>query len=280
MDRQRGGVVIAEEPEPGAGPSKGRQPRGHPGKVRKLTRGWLRRLGLVVHAWPATRFNATEDALMLLHRNGFDPEVVIDVGANRGRWTSMARRIFPDAAYHLIEPQHGCQPFLKDVAAASSRIHVHATAVTRPGISSVTMVGGGDDQAGTGNFIPTRAESASTSNHPTPYPSTTLDSLFSRLVSTRALLKLDVEGHELSALEGARALLPRVEVIVAEFWMFKIDGEEMATFTGLVAWLDQAGFVLYDFGALNGRRSDNRLQSGDAIFVRRDSPLIANSSWS
>ena len=36
--------------------------------------------------------------------------------------------------------------------------------------------------------------------------------------------------------------------------------------------------VLYDFGALQGRRSDNRLMSGDAIFVRRDSPLVGNSS--
>ena len=247
--------------------------------MRELGRRLLKRFGLVLHAWPATRFNATEDALVLLRRNGFDPDIVIDVGANRGQWTSMARRIFADAAYHLVEPKHGCQTSLKEIAEASSRIHVHATAVTRPGVPSVTMVGGGNDQAGTGNFIPTRAESA-VSNHPTRYPSTTLDALFSTLPTSRVLLKLDVEGHELSVLEGARALLPHVEVIVSEFWMFKIDGEEMATFTGLVAWLDRAGFVLYDFGALNGRHSDNRLQSGDAIFVRGDSQLIARSSWS
>jgi len=246
--------------------------------VRTLVKRCLRRLGLVVQRWPATRFSATDAALALLRRNGFQPDVVIDVGANRGQWTSMARETFPDAVYHLVEPQHGCLPLLKRMAEESPRIHVHATALTRPGVPTVVMVGGGDDQAGTGNFIPTRAASPAADN-PTSYPSTTLDALFGNLTASRLLLKLDVEGHELAVLEGARALLQRVEVLVSEFWMFRIDGEAMATLPELVAALERAGFVLYDIGALHGRRSDERLMSGDAIFVRRDSPLVASSSW-
>lgn len=192
----------------------------------------------------------------------------------------MAREIFPDAIYHLVEPQHGCLPMLKQMADASSRIHVHATAVTRPGMPNVIMVGGGADKAGTGNFIPTRRASAAGDDQAS-YPSTKLDALFCTLPSAPRglLLKLDVEGHELAVLEGARTLLPHVEVLVSEFWMFGIDGEAMATLPELVATLHQAGFILYDIGALHGRRSDGRLTSGDAIFVRRDSPLVANSSW-
>ncbi len=252
-----------------------------PRHARALLKRWIHRLGLVVQRWPATRFDATDDALVLLRRAGFQPDVVIDVGANRGQWTSMARETFPDATYHLVEPQHGCQPFLKQVAGCSPRIHIHAAAVTHPGVSTVVMVGGGDDQAGTGNFIPTRPPAPSETDpyHPTSYASTTLDALFSNLKPAHLLLKLDVEGHELAVLEGARELLRQTEVVVAEFWMFRIAGEEMATFAELIASLESAGFALYDFGALHGRRSDNRLKSGDAIFVRSESPLVANSSW-
>jgi len=246
--------------------------------VRTLVKHWLHRLGLVVQRWPATRFNATDAALALLRRNGFQPDVVVDVGANRGQWTSMAREAFPDAIYHLVEPQDGCLPALKRLSAGSPDIHVHATAVTRPGVRTVVMIGGGDDHAGTGNFIPTRTIAAAAHN-PTSYPSTTLDALFADLTSSRLLLKIDVEGHELAVLEGARALLQRVEVIVSEFWMYRSDEQEMATLPELLKTLQQAGFVLYDFGALHGRRSDDRLMSGDAIFVRDDSPLVANSSW-
>ena len=246
--------------------------------MRAFVKHWLHRLGLVVQRWPPTRFNATDAALTLLRRNGFQPDVVIDVGANRGQWTSMARETFPDAIYHLVEPQDGCLPALKRLAADYPHIHVHATAVTRPGVRTVVMIGGGDDHTGTGNFIPTRAI-ATAAHNPTPYPSTTLDALFADLPSSRLLLKIDVEGHELAVLEGAHALLRRVEVIVSEFWMFRSDEQEMATLPELQTLLQQAGFVLYDFGALHGRRSDNRLRSGDAIFVRRNSPLLANSSW-
>ncbi|HXD15611.1 MAG TPA: FkbM family methyltransferase [Vicinamibacterales bacterium] len=259
---------------------KDRLREGESTSARRVVKRWLRRLGLVAQRWPATRFSATDAALALLCRNGFRPDVVIDVGANRGQWTSMARETFPDAVYHLVEPQHGCLPMLKQMAARSPRIHVHATAVTRPNVPTVMMVGGGDDKTGTGNFIPTRAASAAGDN-PMSYPSTTLDALFGNLrpPASRLLLKLDVEGHELAVLEGARALLRDVEVLVSEFWMFRIDGETMATLPELMATLEDAGFILYDIGALQGRRSDNRLTSGDAIFVRRDSPLVTNSSW-
>ena len=101
--------------------------------------------------------------------------------------------IFPDAVYHLVEPQHGCLPLLKQMAERSPRIHVHATALTWPGVPAVVMVGGGDDQTATGNFIPTRATSEAPGK-PTSSPSTTLDALFGDLTASRLLLELDVDA--------------------------------------------------------------------------------------
>ena len=216
------------------------------------------------------------DALELLRRAGFQPDVIIDVGANRGQWTLMAREYFPEATYHLVEPQPGCVPVLREIASKARRVYVHGTAVTRPGVERVMMQGGGDRLDGEGNFVP---------NHGAPlsdaiaYPSTTLDALIVPDVGRRMLLKLDVEGHERPVLEGASAVLDHTEVIVAEFWLFRLFNEEMTTLPELIAWLEARGFALYDFASLRGRSRDDRLTLGDAVFVRGDSPLLADNSW-
>jgi FkbM family methyltransferase len=242
--------------------------------IAQFTKRMLRRLGLVVHRWPITRFDGMADGLELLRNAGFRPDLVIDVGANRGTWAALACAHWPDAVFHLIEPQPGCLPSLRDFVRNAKRAHIHSIAVTSPGVSQVAMAGGGDSRDGTGNFI-----APTTEPDTVPYPATTLDQLLSSTGATSILLKLDVDGHELSVLEGARSVLRHTEVVIAEFWMFKIFDQEMAVLPDLIRWLGDAGFELYDFASLNGRRRDQRLRSGDAVFVRRGSALLRDVNW-
>src|SRR4051812_36011540 len=94
-----------------------------------------------------------DDGIELLYRAGFRPDVVIDVGANRGVWTAVARTFFPDATYHLVEPQHGCVQVLHALASRTPNVHVHGTAATRPGVTTVVMAGGGAGHDGGGNLV-------------------------------------------------------------------------------------------------------------------------------
>jgi FkbM family methyltransferase len=217
-----------------------------------------------------------DDALELLHRAGLRPDAVIDVGANRGQWTAIARARFPDATYHLVEPQPGCLPVLKVLAERTGKVHVYGSAVTRPGVGTVFMLGGGAPKDGTGNFV---TSSGASDPDAIPYPSTTLDSLLAGVEGTRLLLKLDVEGHELAVLEGASALLARTEALIAEFSMFRVFNQPMPILPDLMASLDAHGFAFCDVASLHGRPRDNRLKSGDAVFVRRGSALVSDASW-
>ncbi|ODT30676.1 MAG: hypothetical protein ABS54_01920 [Hyphomicrobium sp. SCN 65-11] len=79
------------------------------------------------------------------------------------------------------------------------------------------------------------------------------------------------------ALSGAREVLPRIEVILSEVSFFQQAYEPKIA--DLVSFLAAKNFILYDIAALSGRTRDNRLKQGDFVFVRSDSPLMADDRW-
>jgi len=245
---------------------------------KEAGRATLRRAGFVVHRWPGNRFDAMEDALRLLRRSGYSPRVVIDCGANCGQWFDVASRIFSGAEFHLIEPQDYCWGELEArVGASRGRAHLHRTAVTAPGRTHVGLARGGSDGS-TGAFVVSESEAIPADLQTI---ATTLDTLLAARVGAgdHALLKLDIEGHELPALEGAADLLTRVEVVVSEVRFFDINRHGRPQFGDVAAFLDARDFALFDFAALASRARDLRLRIGDAVFVRRSSPLAKDVSW-
>jgi FkbM family methyltransferase len=245
--------------------------------LKDVARHIARRAGYVVHRWPANRFDAMDAALEMLVARGYRPRVVIDGGANRGQWFGIASPIFPGAAFHLIEAQDFCWPYLERAAAARGRTTLHRTAITSPGVTTVRMHRGGDP-GNTGAFVFAESEGHILDLQA---PATTLDALFSAVVTPddRLLLKLDIEGHELEALRGASALLDVVEVLVCEVRFFDVNRSGRPEFGDVLGFLDARGFALYDFDMLASRPRDLRLRIGDAIFVRRGSPLTEDV-WS
>jgi FkbM family methyltransferase len=235
------------------------------------------RAGLIVHRWPGNRFDAMADALTLLRQAGYRPSTVIDCGANRGQFGGLVTGVFPEVIIHLIEPQAECWPALDAFAQARGRARVHRMAVTEPGVGHVRMHRGGAEVS-TGAFVLDTGESLPTDLEA---DASTLDSLFAATLqrSDRALLKLDIEGHEPAALRGATRLLTTVEVVLTEVQFFDINHHGDRTFLDIAGILATTGFDLYDFATLSARRRDNRLRMGDAVFVRRDSPLVADVGW-
>ena len=112
--------------------------------TRDLLRRLAARAGYRVTRLPPNRFDAMGVVLQRLRDVGFRPRVVIDAGANVGGWTMMARGIFADAEFHLIEPQPACHAAL---ARLGGRLLVYPVAVTRPGVTEVQMSGTGSTGA-------------------------------------------------------------------------------------------------------------------------------------
>lgn len=229
---------------------------------------------------PANRFQAMDESLLLMRGFGYDPRVVIDGGANMGTWTQMAQTIFPQAEFHLIEPQPACVPALRLLLQRHPKLTHHPFVLTEPGVAQVRMIGGGEQGGGTGAFVANSGEVADGLGE-IEVPATTLDALLASQVNRedRVLLKLDLEGHEIPALLGATKLLEAVEVILTELQFYQINNNGRPVFADYLNFLRERGFELYDFACLSQRPRDMRLRMGDVVFVRRDSSLLADRSW-
>ena len=216
------------------------------------------------------RFQAIDVSLRSMKDRGFCPGVVLDGGAHLGSFSLAAKKIFPRATFHLIEPQPACIAPLKTLCAAEGFI-LHECALA--------------DHVGNIRFF--RAAEPTTGAHvkmrsdiETDIVSTsTLDILFEGRVARndRALLKMDLQGYELVALRGAPKLLQSIEVILTEVSFFAQAYEP--SIVDLIAFLDAGGFQLYDVASLSGRRRDNRLIAGDFVFARKGSQLLEDGRW-
>jgi hypothetical protein len=56
-----------------------------------------------------------ERSLENMRRLGFRPSFAVDVGAYRGEWTVLARKIFPETSFLMVEAQEGRQRDLEVV---------------------------------------------------------------------------------------------------------------------------------------------------------------------
>src|SRR6476620_8831345 len=65
----------------------------------------------------ANRFQTIEVCLRSAKERGFSPKVVIDGGAHLGAFSLAAKMIFPEAKFHLVEPQPVCSASLSRICA-------------------------------------------------------------------------------------------------------------------------------------------------------------------
>jgi len=247
--------------------------------VKELARWGLRQLrSCIPRIQPTNRFQAMDETIRLLRRFGYSPRVVVDGGANVGSWAQLVCSIFPTAEVHLIEPQPECHRALVQLVHRNPNLVYHPVAVTEPEIAQVRMIGGGQEGGGTGAWV---ARAWETLPDERVCPATTLDALLAERVTRadRAFLKLDLEGHEVTALRGAEQLLQVVEVILTELQFYEVNDNKFPVFTDVLNFLSHRGFALYDFACLSPRPRDMRLRMGDVVFVRQDSPLWTDRSW-
>lgn len=89
--------------------------------------------------------------LEYIRTQGCRPEFVLDIGANGGDWTRMAKKVFPEASFLLVEPQPKMREHLNALCRAFDNVTwVEAGAGARQGRLVQTIW---EDLAGS-SFLP------------------------------------------------------------------------------------------------------------------------------
>ena len=238
----------------------------------KMARKPLRLLGLELVKFGERR--SSIERMQLVRDLGFQPRRVVDGGAFHGTWSVEIAGLYPDAQFMLIEPN----PYLQETITENVR-GLEATVV------NVALA----DSPRTASFNfwnePTSDASASLLDHVSG-PSTsavevdvdTLDNICERLSFSPDLIKLDLQGAELAALEGARNVLQGAEFAVIEFGVLEAYVGRTSP-RELLDFMYDNDFTLYDIVDCINRPYDNALCAGDFFFVKKSSPLRAYKGY-
>lgn len=207
----------------------------------------------------------TEASLRRMQRLGFNPAVVIDVGAYIGEWTRGFKRIFPSARILMVEPQPSHLDRLRPVAAAFN------------GVELAPVLCGAQER---GSVPFHMCESARPTVVSTiSVPMTTFDKFTANKVFARPdFLKLDIQGYELEVLRGGELALASADAVLMEVNLLGIlDGAPL--FHEATQFMSERGFQVYDICSFFRRPYDGALWQVDVIFVRSSSLLVASKRW-
>lgn len=221
-----------------------------------------------------TRVAASTEHDRILGGLGLD--TVIDVGANRGQFALCIRRLYPLAQIFSFEPLAKPARIYMRIFGSDSRAHLFNKAIAPTEGTCIMHVSRWDvsssllpfAQAQHDNF-PFTEESA----QEVVSMSRLSECLQAASIAGCALLKLDVQGFELPALEGCGELLSRFRYVYVEASFVELYvGQALAT--DVVRYLLDRGFRLMCVANLSFGRATRPIQ-GDFLFCANEPPLLA-----
>lgn len=238
-------------------------------RIRTVIKHTVQILGVDISR--STLRRTMKGVLAHLKTVGVAPATVIDVGVGPG--TPELYRAFPRALHLLVEPLEEFLPVLRDIVARHNAQYRLVAASDRAGTATVQIRPSALETTAFGHWPGVH------SGITREVPTVRLDALWNELrLQGPAILKIDVQGSELVALEGARGLLPDTEVIILEVSLYEFHAG-LPQFADLIAAMRAFGFVVYDLFGGYYRPLDGALGQIDLVFVREIGGLRRDHRW-
>jgi FkbM family methyltransferase len=171
---------------------------------------------------------------------------VVDIGANRGQFALCVKRLYPNAKIFSFEPLRKPAESYRKLFARDPRVRLFHHAISKASGSAAMYVSRWDVSSSILPFAQAQHDNfpfTEESRRETVSMATLSDCLDPGAIEGAALLKLDVQGYELTALQGCEDLLARFRYVYVEASFVELYvGQALAT--EVIAYLFSKGFKL------------------------------------
>lgn len=201
----------------------------------------------------------------------FQPQTILDVGANTGQSAAEFATRFPSATIISFEPIRAAFELLEANSAKYSRVTcVNMALGATSGTATMRSAGTSTANRIVGNTV-LAADMAE------EVPIETGDAFCAaRNIRKVDFLKIDAEGHDFEVLKGFTQMLCRSDIGMLQFeCSLNRDNNKHVMFEEVKSFLEGLGYRLFGiFGQKRHRRNPAVVLFGDAVFV---SPAAARS---
>lgn len=212
--------------------------------------------------------NDMDSALRRLKANGIEPELIVDVGAAKGKWTESTLKIWQSSDYILIEPIQEQINSIPNSLKQNQQVVIHeGVAGSEAGSIKFTV---NDDLDGSGVY--------GKGKNMRDIPVIALDDIVKDRDDRLILLKLDTHGFEIPIFKGAEKTLNSTIAIVVEVYGFFVS-PTAKLFHEISKYLETKGFRLFDIVDVRRRASDQAFWQADAIYLRDDHAVFSDNAY-
>lgn len=210
------------------------------------------------------------DDMFILTKNfknrGYNPSLILDVGAYSGKWTSSILTIYPDSKYIMFEAQPSKEIILNDMKNKHKNVFYHMGLLGNENKTDVPFF-----LMETGSSV--LSENTEHIREQTLLSMTTIDDLLeTETINGSCFLKIDVQGFEIEVLKGASKTLSQVDLVLLEVSILEYN-EGSPLIHEILQYMNEQGFITNDICSMQRTKKDFALFQVDIFFTKKDSEL-------